>query len=321
MPAPRSMDLLIKAARLYYLDQQSQSAVARELGLSTSSVSRILAAAREQGVVEIRIHDPGTLAQVPDLERELCGAFGVANATVVQRPRGSTALDVVAAATARLFEQRAPQLTSFGLSWGVTTDRFVDEVRIEPIHKALEICPLVGGLPSEAGPAANRSLEVLAQKSGATSFRFDAPSVVESPATWAALSRESMVAGAISRAAGVQEAFVGIGSSGLHNSVRVVSAMRLSPAEQAELAAQQPAGDICGRFYDVEGRELGLPTAQRVIGISLDQLRAIPRVWGIAAGVEKALGVAGALRCGALDAVLLDEDLARAVLNLADAAG
>lgn len=318
MPAPRSVDLLVKVARLYYLDNLSQSAVARELGLSTSSVSRILAAARDQGVVEIRIHDPGTLAQVPDLERALRHGFGIQSATVVQRPRGSTALDVVAAATARRFEQRAPHLTTLGLSWGITVDRFVDEVRVEPIHSALEICPLVGGLPSEAGPAANRSLEVLAQKSGATSFRFDAPSVVESPQTWAALSRESMVTNALARAAGVQEAFVGIGSYNLHNSVRVVDAMRMSDEERAEFARQRPAGDICGRFYDQQGRELGLPTTQRVIGISLNQLRDIPHVLGIAAGAEKAPGVAGALRCGALDSILLDEDLARAVLKLAE---
>ena len=50
MPAPRHHSVLVKAARLYYLEDRSQADVARALGVSRSSVSRILAAAREQGV-------------------------------------------------------------------------------------------------------------------------------------------------------------------------------------------------------------------------------------------------------------------------------
>ncbi|MBI5027993.1 MAG: transcriptional regulator, partial [Actinobacteria bacterium] len=78
-------------------------------------------------------------------------------------------------------------------------------------------------------------------------------------------------------------------------------------------------GDICGRYYDLQGRPVGLPTSERVIGITLDQLRGVPEVIGLAGGVEKAPGVIGALRTGALDSVVVDEDLARAVLNLAGA--
>ena len=49
---------MLAAARLYYLENRSQSEVARVLSVSPSSVSRILTAARDQGLVEIRIHDP-----------------------------------------------------------------------------------------------------------------------------------------------------------------------------------------------------------------------------------------------------------------------
>ena len=45
-------------ARRYYLEDQKQSDIARELGISRPLVSRILSEARELGVVEITIHDP-----------------------------------------------------------------------------------------------------------------------------------------------------------------------------------------------------------------------------------------------------------------------
>lgn len=316
MPAPRSQDVLVKAARLYYLEDRSQGEVAKALGLSRSSVSRILAAAREQGVVEIRIHVPGALTRVPALEEALRREFGIPSALVVARLRTRTPIDVVAEAAARVFEERVATLASFGMSWGNTIDRFVEHVELEPIYESLRICPLVGGLPSDVGPAGNTSLAVLAGRSGATSFRFESPAVVESRQTWAALKTESSIISALDRAGQVELAFVGIGSFGQHNSRRVIAAMDLSAGEAEQLARQNPVGDICGRYFDVNGKLLGLPTSERVIGITLQELAAVPYVLGVAGGVEKAPGVVGALRTGSLDGIVLDEDLARAVLEV-----
>jgi DNA-binding transcriptional regulator LsrR (DeoR family) len=71
-------------------------------------------------------------------------------------------------------------------------------------------------------------------------------------------------------------------------------------------------GDICARFFDQLGREV-LP-ATGVIGVSLDQLRAIPEVIGIAGGMEKVRAVLGALRGGYINTLITDVTTARAVL-------
>lgn len=318
MPALRRQDVLVQAARLYYLQNKSQGEIAKTLGLSRSSVSRILAAAREKGIVEVRIHGPGLPARITELEQAIVRRFGVAHAMVVARRVGRAPIDVVAEAAARIFEDQVSRLASFGLSWGRTVDRFVAEVEDDPINHALTVCPLVGGMPSDTGPAGNTSVEVLAQKRGGTSFRFESPSVVQSRQAWATLTSESTIAAAIERAAKVQAALVGIGSFGIHASRLVLNAMALDADEAAEVAGQGAAGDICGRFYDFEGRPLDLPTSQRVIGITLEHLAAIPETVGIAGGVEKAGGVIGALRTGALNGVVLDESLARDVLDRTD---
>ncbi|WP_424467679.1 sugar-binding transcriptional regulator [Pseudoclavibacter helvolus] len=315
MPAPRNAETLVRAARLYYLDGLSQSDVATALGVSRASVSRILSAARDQGIVEIRIHDPHVVGRVGELEQQIVDAFGVTSAVVVTAVPGRHPLDVVAGAAAEYFAERVPSVGSVGLSWGKSIDAFVEQIHVESTGRALTLCPLVGGMPFDSGPAGNTALERLSQKSGAKAFRFESPAVVESPQTWAALTRESSISSAIKRATDVQLAFVGIGSYGLHASRHIVSAMRLSDAERAELDAQHPVGDICGRFFDATGQALGSPVSERVIGITLEQLAAIPEVVGFAAGSEKAPGVAGSLRTGALDSVILDEDLARALVE------
>lgn len=64
MPPKRSIDLLLRAARLYYVEGRSQREVAERLQLSRSAVSRIIIAAREQGIVEFRIEIPPDQARV-----------------------------------------------------------------------------------------------------------------------------------------------------------------------------------------------------------------------------------------------------------------
>ena len=50
---------LAYVARRYYLEDQRQSDIAKELGVSRPLISRMLSEARELGVVEITIHEPG----------------------------------------------------------------------------------------------------------------------------------------------------------------------------------------------------------------------------------------------------------------------
>ena len=67
----RSRDLIAKAARMYFLDGRSQDDIARVLGTSRSNVSRMLGAARDLGIVEIRIQDER--GRNGDLEAEVRG--------------------------------------------------------------------------------------------------------------------------------------------------------------------------------------------------------------------------------------------------------
>ena len=80
MPAPRDRSALVKAARMYFLDGQSQDEVARALGTSRSNVSRMLSAARAQGIVEIRVHDQ--TVRSAELEQALKERYGLAHVRV-----------------------------------------------------------------------------------------------------------------------------------------------------------------------------------------------------------------------------------------------
>lgn len=318
MAATRAIDTLVRAARLYYEDGLSQGEVARRMSLSGATVSRVLAAARERGIVEVRIHDPSSpVRRVADLERQLVERFGLTDARV-GTPNGDPAqpLQLVGRLAADLFGERIGQMHRVGLSWGGTLEAFVAEVpeRLAPV----QVLPLAGGNPGlDSAGAGGTLVQALARRCGVEPSRFLAPAIVESPQTKAAITSETAIRKVLDLAAQVDHAFVGIGTFGVRSSVTIVDDMRLSEAEMAAFLAQRPAGDLTGRFFDDAGVELGPPTSDRVIAVTLDDLRRVPCVVGLAAGVEKARGVLAGLRTGVMDVVVLDLPLARAVLERA----
>lgn len=317
MPAPRDTALIVAAARLYYEGGRSQTEVADELGVSRSNVSRILLQARERGIVEITIHDPeGPPRREPELESRLREEFGLREVHVVSAPRAS-GMDAVARAGASLLAERAPQVRSIGVSWGQTVQSIVDRLGDRPLRPPPQVLPLVGGHSAldqlETGESV---LRVLAARLGARPQTLYAPAVLESATAVATLRHESSIASVLAAAATVEVALVGIGSLGVHSSRRLVELMQLTPAEDDAFASQHPVGDVCGRFVDASGAPLGPPAEDRVLAVPFADLLAIPEVIGVAAGAEKAPGVAGVLRSGVVSTAVLDVELAQAVLRL-----
>ena len=79
--------LVYQAARLYYLQQATQAEIAEQLGTSRPTVSRLLAEARDTGVVQVQVRDPEQTAMV-DLELALVDALGLQRAYVTPASKG-----------------------------------------------------------------------------------------------------------------------------------------------------------------------------------------------------------------------------------------
>jgi len=75
-------------------------------------------------------------------------------------------------------------------------------------------------------------------------------------------------------------------------------------------------GEIGAYVYDIEGNPCAHEYANRVIGLTLAELRGIPFRIGVAATELKCLPIYGALRGGYLHVLITDEAAARGVLGL-----
>ncbi|MGJ3509440.1 sugar-binding transcriptional regulator [Enemella sp. A6] len=318
MPAKRDQQVLIDAARMYYLEDLDQGQIARRLGMSRSSVSRILTKARQAGIVEVRIVGDTTLTRHHELETAMRRTFGLNEVLVADVGSGDSHLGVVAELGAQVFTRMAASAQVIGFSWGHTISQLIESLPHQALRPGAVVVQLVGGMPQlDTGRSGNSNLQIVAERCRITAERFDAPAVVESAITAQAMMAESTVRAALIRAASADLAFVGIGSFGVQSSKKLLDAMKLDEDELARVLAAEPVGDINGRFYDLDGTPLGPPTSERVIGLTIDELRGIGTVVGIAAGQEKAGGVLGGIRTGIFDTLVVDSDLAAAVLALA----
>jgi DNA-binding transcriptional regulator LsrR (DeoR family) len=313
MPPIRDPELLAKAARLYFLEDRSQDDVAAVLGTTRSNVSRMLKQARDLGIVQIRIVDPAKRDH--ELEQALRSRFGLADVRVLEATPETDVLPGVGRLAARWLDETLRDGQVLALSWGHTLQAMVRAVD-GLSRRDVEVVQLVGGLSALASAVTGQELvRELSERMGARHRYLHAPALFGSAEALAMMLREQTIADALNAAKRADIALVGIGTPGIGSSASLIDTLGLSPAQRADFEASGPVGDVCARFYDRSGREVRSVVSERVLAVTLDDLRVIPTVAGVAAGREKAMAILGAVRGRIIDVLICDQEAARSVLS------
>jgi DNA-binding transcriptional regulator LsrR (DeoR family) len=314
MPSAREPALLARAARLYYMDGRSQAEVAAAIGVSRSNISRVLTAAREQGIVEIRINDSFDRDFL--LEQALQRKYGLEDCRVASQNEFQSPLLQVGGLGAAWVKENLPDEGTVALSWGSTVQAVVDSFEAEPIHTGLRVLPLIGGLSIvDAAADGNVLVRSLALKLGASDARLNAPAVVRSKESRDTFLREPSISSVLEAACSAEFALVGIGTVGNGASAAILDALRLTPAERKKFQESGAVGDCCTRSFDQLGRPVNSPADDRVVSVDLEALRKIKKVVGVATGAVKAPGVRGALAGQLINVLIADAALATALLS------
>lgn len=103
---------LYEAARLYHLKGETMEAIAKRLRVSRSTVSRLLKAARESGLVRVSLAPDHSATD--DLARDVGEAFDVQAHVVAESGGELRRLDAVARVAARLLGEWVDQATWWG---------------------------------------------------------------------------------------------------------------------------------------------------------------------------------------------------------------
>lgn len=299
---------------MYFVEDRSQDEVAAILGTTRSNVSRMLKQARDLGIVEIRIVDPAKRDH--ELELALRDRFGLVDVRILEVTPETDVLSGVGRLAVRWLDETLRDGQVVALSWGQTLQavvRAVDGLS----RRDVEVVQLVGGLSAlDSAVTGQELVRELSERMGARHRYLHAPALFGSAQALTMMLHEQAIADALDAAKAADIAVVGIGAAGVGSSGTLLDALGLSPAQRADFDASGAVGDVCARYFDLSGREVSSVVTERVLAVTLDDLRAIPTVAGVAAGREKALGILGALRGRIIDVLICDQVAARSVLSL-----
>ena len=299
---------LAYVARRYYLENQRQSDIARELGVSRPMVSRMLAEARELGVVEITVHDPET--RIATLLERLRLSTSIRGGVLVEDGADEDA-------TNQLLSQGAVELLRqletrrLGVGWGYLIGQLVTwlEKHPQPDSPVTDICPLVGNANIPArNYQSNENVRLMAQQLGAAPHFLYLPALPEGLEEKQLLCSTEVYRQIHQQWEQLDTALVNIGN--YPSSPDFASLVRYGSLLQQYRA--------CGRmlvYYFNEQGTVIQSDQDFAIQVPLDTLRQCPRIIGVCSANTGAKALLGALRSGVFTHLVARSELVKSLLD------
>jgi DNA-binding transcriptional regulator LsrR (DeoR family) len=310
--------LITKTARLYHEQKLTQTEIAKRLGISQVTVSRLLKRAEEYDIVKTTVTSPP--GAFVELEEEIEKKFSLSQVIIGEAGRDSEEqiLAAIGSAAAHFLETTVTSGEVIGVSsWSASLLSMVEQMH--PIRK-LENCKVVqilGGLGNpSAEKHANHLVTRLARLVHGEALFLPAPGILGAANSVKVLLKDPYIKGIYDTFKAITVALVGIGS--VEPSSLVASSGNVFGAnELAEIRRRGAVGDICLRFYGDDGVEISDPAGTRVIGLDLETLKKVPRAVGIAGGKRKVAAILGALRGKHVNLLVTDQYTAERLIRQA----
>lgn len=308
--------LLANVALLYYGEGLTQNDIAMRMGVSRQTVVNMLRECRERAIVEIRV--AGQVLASSNHSRMLKQKYGLADAYVARRHNGQQPVSdadivhhVARIGAAALSELVQPN-DVVGVAWGQTIMSVANKMSTTDVSN-VTVCQMIGSMASDRVAASEDCAIRISQHLGAQCFTLHAPAVLSSTGLAATLRQEPTIATQLQRLETLDLALFSVSDTGPET--HMVAA---GIADRAELKAARQAGAVgvvCARYLNADGQAIKSPPNDRVIGITIDQLRNASRKLLVAAGVQRLEPVKAALKGKLVTHLCVDETLAKALLE------
>ncbi|RKI66354.1 transcriptional regulator [bacterium 1xD42-67] len=299
---------LAYVARRYYLEDQKQSDIARELGVSRPLVSRMLSEARELGIVEIAVHEPGA-REARLLERLRLSGPIRGGVLVEDGPDNDATNRALSQGAVELLEQLGSR--QLGVGWGYLIGQLVTwlEENPRPDSTVTDICPLVGNASIPArNYQSNENVRLMAQQLGAVPHFLYLPALPESLEEKQVLCSTEVYRQICQQWEELDTALVNIGD--YPSSPDFASLVRYGGLLQQQRA--------CGRmliyYFNEEGTVIR-SDQDPAIQIPIDILRRCPNIIGVCSANTSAKALGGALRSGSFTHIVARGELVRGLLD------
>lgn len=310
-----SASLRLRAAWLYYNQRLTQKDVAEKLGVSRTTVIRMLDEALKRGEVQIWI-DQG-VGDCVELATQLERAYGLDEAVVV--PAAETAEGIakgVGLALGQFLTEVIPDSCTIGVGWGRTLTASLASFR--PARRSeVKVLSLLGGVVEAHHINPIEYSWRVASQLGAECYLFPAPLLVDSFETKRSLIERCGLKPLFDLAEAMDIAVVSCGDIGPDSTS--LSRGFLPPSVLKELVAAGCVCDTMCNFLDADGRSIDHPIRDRVMAIDLDTVKKASHIVLVSGGAHRAAAIRATIRRIGCHTLITDEGAAISMLRLAAA--
>ncbi|AIY00538.1 putative SorC family transcriptional regulator [Arthrobacter sp. PAMC 25486] len=311
----------LRAAQMYYLQDQTMDAIARELRTSRSTVSRLLSTARETGLVQIQIKTPADRA--PELERVIRKRYKV-DVHVVPVSDMLNEVEVLERVSMQAARTIGPLVDSnavVGVAWGSTLSTVSRHLTRKTTHGTTIVQLNGAGNTQTSGITyASEIIRRFGTAYGAKVEQFPVPAFFDRAETKSMMWQERSVRRILDLQERMTIAIFGVGSMDAEITSHVYSGGYLDSTDLDSLEASGVAGDVATVFFRSDGSDDGIVLNERSSGPSLESLRQVRRRICVVSGRKKITGLRGALAAGLATDLILDETTARELVEQVSAA-
>ena len=193
-----------------------------------------------------------------------------------------------------------------GFGWGRAVSALVEALPQSSQSRPLVCVPIVGG-PSGKLPSryhVNTLTYSAATRLKGESYLADFPALLDNPLIRQGIMQSQHFQTLAEYWQRLDIALVGIGSPAIRHAANWQAFY--GNAQSDELEALQVAGDICSRFFAVDGTPVATAMQDKTLSIELQTLKQARYVIGLASGEGKHAAILGALRGQHINALVTD---------------
>jgi DNA-binding transcriptional regulator LsrR (DeoR family) len=303
---------LYHVAHSYYIENRDQDEIAASIGLSRSQVSRLLDQARKSGIVRFEVRLPSDI-EGEGLVKTLREALSLSEVRIAPPPgRSELPAETLASYAATILPDLLSDSGVIGVGWGRTIYDIALRLSSREAVPGRKIIPLVGSAGQQAPwLQINGIVDRLAEKLKAERVFIRMQAFLEADRPPPSRIEEENLDHIGSLWSEVETAIIGLGmpadqawylQTEIDNSILV------------QLQKSRAVGDILGRFFDAEGREIDPGDKWRLVSLGLERLKAMRSVICVCRGKEKVEGIVAAARSGFFKTLITDTETAESIL-------
>lgn len=304
--------LAARAAWLHFAGGKTQGEVAELLGVQSTKAHRLIAKARNEGLIRVFVEGP--IAGCIELEEQLKSLFGLGHCEVVPNiDDGPLPLRTLGTAGARYLRNLidSERYDLIGIGHGRTLAAAADLMASVAAGKT-RFVSLLGGLTRRFAASPFDVIHRLAERTGAEAYVMPVPFFANTAKDRQVLEAQFGVSDVIAMARKASLYIAGIGE--VDRKSFIASEGMLDADDVSEVMKTGAVAEILGQFFSAEGEHLPNSVSDRALAPRLADLKS-HRIVALAGGSPKTQAIRSILLSGLLHGLITDEATARRLVT------